>query len=173
MSIPRLGQRSIDGDLLLLQDTQRLTRKRDLEVALRRSEHQGLPGDLPVEVGDIGRESQLPALRETLAANERLPCLEHPAPEGAIVDRGVEADGVGLREPGSGKLGATGRGFAAHASGRPGDLDGGTPQRLALSALRLSGLMRRVCRCELEVVLQRRAPHINQIGGAGLPREQD
>ena len=86
VAITRFDEFSLDGSLLMLQDTQRFLCERDCEVALRRSEHQRLLGALPFEVGDVGGQFQLPTSREALPTDERLARFDHPATKRAMVD---------------------------------------------------------------------------------------
>ena len=80
------GVRPLDRLPLLPQDLDALVRHHDIEVALRRGQHQLLLLTIGLPPGRLRSQSQLLALRITLGVVEGLTCLQCPTPQGAVVD---------------------------------------------------------------------------------------
>jgi hypothetical protein len=76
---------------LQFENAYRFFGQSQVEVALRRSKHQGLTRRLPFELGHVDREPQLLLLHAAFRVVERLNGQEGPAARRTVGHGGVEA----------------------------------------------------------------------------------
>lgn len=167
-TVPGLDQRPFNRGVLLLQQGQPALGQHQIEIALGELQHPVLPA-LPVfELGRVGGDAELAALRAARGIQERLLDAQGPAGRVAAVDRGREIDPGALAEAGGRELRPLHPAVRAGSAGSGRQADGRAPERGRLLAPGRAGCTPGLEHRGLRIMLAGSLPDLQQVGGAGV-----